>query len=323
MKKYIGIILVLACLMLLFSACSLGKTFSGETWIYMSNNRFVVVLNDNGKETGFFVTGRTETVDKNGNAITDLYEISLSKAEIVAGKKAEKPKETVFEDVDEWYYADKIKVLEKMEIAEPEKPVIYLYPEKETEVSVNLDFSGKLTSTYPEYNGGWKVTAKPDGTLFDENGKEYYCLFWEGISEAEYDFEKGFCVPGEKTAEFLEENLPKLGLSPKEANEFIIYWLPQMQENEYNLISFQSEAYTETAKLEIVPKPDTLIRVFMAWKPLDEFIEIEPQELSSPEREGFVAVEWGGAEIRQHVENFLQASEKRRVDPGIFGGNQE
>ena len=34
------------------------------------------------------------------------------------------------------------------------KPVIYLYPEKETEVSVNLDFSGKLTSTYPEYNGG-------------------------------------------------------------------------------------------------------------------------------------------------------------------------
>ena len=177
------------------------------------------------------------------------------------------------------------------------KPVIYLYPEEETEVFVNLDFSGKLTSTYPEYNGGWKVIAKPDGTLFDENGKEYYCLFWEGISEAEYDFEKGFCVPGEKTAEFLEENLPKLGLSPKEANEFIIYWLPQMQENEYNLISFQSEAYTETAKIEIVPKPDTLIRVFMAWKPLDEFVEIEPQELSSPKREGFVAAEWGGAKI--------------------------
>ena len=178
-----------------------------------------------------------------------------------------------------------------------EKPVIYLYPEKETEVSVNLDFSGKLTATYPEYNGGWKVFAKPDGTLFDENGREYYCLFWEGISGAEYDFEKGFCVPGDETAEFLETVLPKLGLSSKEANEFIIYWLPRMQENEYNLISFQGEAYTETAKLEIVPKPDTLIRVFMAWKPLDEFIEIEPQELSSPEREGFVAVEWGGAKI--------------------------
>ena len=96
-----------------------------------------------------------------------------------------------------------------------------------------------------------------------------------------------------------------------------------MQENEYNLISFQSEAYAETAKLEIVPKPDTLIRVFMAWEPLDKPIEIKPQELSAPERKGFVAVEWGGAEIRQQVENFLQASEKRRVDPGIFGENQE
>ena len=30
---------------------------------------------------------------------------------------------------------------------------------------------------------------------------------------------------------------------------------------------------------------------------LGEFIEIEPQELSAPERKGFVAVEWGGAKI--------------------------
>lgn len=178
------------------------------------------------------------------------------------------------------------------------KPVIYLYPEEITEISVKLDYSGKFTSTYPEYNSGWKVTAMPDGTLFDENGREYYCLFWEGISEAEYDFGEGFCVAGNETAEFLEEALPKLGLSPKEANEFIIYWLPRMQENEYNLISFQSDAYTDSARLEIEPAPDTLIRVFMAWKPLDEFIGIEPQELSASERKGFVAVEWGGTEIR-------------------------
>ena len=163
---------------------------------------------------------------------------------------------------------------------------------------VKLDYSGKFTSTYPEYNGGWKVTAMPDGTLFDESGREYYCLFWEGVSKAEYDFSKGFCVPGDETMVFLEEALKKLGLSPKEANEFIIYWLPRMQGNEYNLISFQSDAYTDSAKLSIEPEPDTLIRVFMAWKPLDEFVEIEPQELSAPERKGFTAVEWGGAEIK-------------------------
>ena len=79
---------------------------------------------------------------------------------------------------------------------ESRKPVIYLYPEEETQVTVNLDFDGKLTSTYPAYGDGWTVTARPDGTLTDENGREYYCLFWEGISPREYDFSAGFCVAG-------------------------------------------------------------------------------------------------------------------------------
>ena len=50
------------------------------------------------------------------------------------------------------------------------KPVIYLYPEQETTVSVSLDYAGTLTATYPAYEDGWTVTAEPDGTLYDENG---------------------------------------------------------------------------------------------------------------------------------------------------------
>ena len=53
------------------------------------------------------------------------------------------------------------------------KPVIYLYPEQETTVSVSLDYAGTLTATYPAYEDGWRVTAEPDGTLYDENGNEY------------------------------------------------------------------------------------------------------------------------------------------------------
>ena len=52
------------------------------------------------------------------------------------------------------------------------KPVIYLYPEKETAVDVSLDYKGELTCTYPEYDGGWSVIAKPDGTIFDKDEKE-------------------------------------------------------------------------------------------------------------------------------------------------------
>ena len=311
MKKSIKIFAFLICVLLLLSACSDGKVFTGDIYAYISGENCYVICDGKGNCNGFYVTDETELIWEDTSLISpeemesENWEewqwdwLGFNKVEIIAGKEAEPlNKNADFEDVSGWYYAEKITVLEMYrEIAEPEKPVIYLYPEEETEVSVNLVFSGKLTATYPEYNGGWKVTAKPDGTLFDENGREYYCLYWEGISETEYDFSKGFCVPGSETAKFLESALPKLGLSPREANEFIIYWLPQMIGNEYNLISFQSEAYTDSAKLEIKPEPDTLIRVFMAWKPLSEAVEIEPQELSAPERKGFVAVEWGGAKI--------------------------
>ena len=57
-----------------------------------------------------------------------------------------------------------------------EKPVLYLYPEETAEVSVKLDYQGRLTTTYPAYNDGWVVTAEPDGTL-EMDGKEYSYLF--------------------------------------------------------------------------------------------------------------------------------------------------
>ena len=50
------------------------------------------------------------------------------------------------------------------------KPVIYLYPEQETDVRVTLDLAGELTCAYPAYGDGWSVHAAPDGTLTDESG---------------------------------------------------------------------------------------------------------------------------------------------------------
>lgn len=311
MKKYIIILVFLFCTVFLFTSCKDENIFVGDIHWFNSGENCYVICDGKGNCTGFYVTEETELIWEDTSYISpsetesEHWEewqwdwLGSCKTEVIAGKKAEPMKDTIgLEFVSGWYYAEKITVLKMYPEVTDEKPVIYLYPEVETEVSVNLDFDGTLTTTYPEYKGGWKVTAMPDGTLFDESGKEYYCLYWEGISETEYDFSKGFCIPGDETMEFLEETLPELGLSPKEANEFIIYWLPRMENNEYNLISFQDEAYTDSAKLEIIPKPDTLIRVFMAWKSIDEAIEIEPQELSAPERAGFVAAEWGGAEIR-------------------------
>lgn len=179
------------------------------------------------------------------------------------------------------------------------KPIIYIYPENETEVSVNLDFEGKLTHTYPKYNHGWNVTASPDGTLLDEAGKEYYALYWEGKETTPLSILNGTVLKGSETISFLEEELPKMGLNARETNEFIIYWMPYLENNPFNLIHFSSDEYTDMAKLNINPQPETTIRVMMVFQALNAPIEIEKQNLSElyQERKGFTVVEWGGRKL--------------------------
>lgn len=180
------------------------------------------------------------------------------------------------------------------------KPIIYLYPEEEIQLSVKLGKEDKITCSYPEYKNGWNVIAKPDGELVDtETGKNLYALYWEGIHSEECNLTEGFVVKGNETIKFLEEKLLILGLNELEAEEFIIYWLPILQENEYNYIRFATlEEINNNMPLELSIKPDTLIRVLMQYKPLDEYIEVKEQELVTPERNGFTVVEWGGTEIK-------------------------
>ena len=183
----------------------------------------------------------------------------------------------------------------KVELA---KPVIYLYPESVTDVEVLLTLDGSLGFTYPEYGNGWRVTAYPDGTLVNRaDGAEYGYLFWEGEAYPGFDMSEGFVVAGGDTAAFLREKLAFMGLSPKEYNDFIVYWAPLMRDNAYNLISFQGGAYTDIAKLEVSPAPDSMLRVFMAFRALEGPADITEQELAPFERTGFTVVEWGGAEI--------------------------
>jgi len=182
------------------------------------------------------------------------------------------------------------------------KPVIYLYSPTTEKVKVELDFKGQFGTTYPAYDPaikGWSVTAHPDGMLVnDGDGKEYSYLFWDGKS---YDFAmdmgEGFVVKGSDTAQFLQATLKKLGLTPKEYNEFIVYWLPKMQDNPYNFIHFAGKEYTDIAPLTITPKPDSMLRVFMIYKPLQEKISVKEQVLPTFERHGFSVIEWGGSEI--------------------------
>ncbi len=189
------------------------------------------------------------------------------------------------------------------------KPVIYLYPRKQQEIKVKLTLKGSMTHSYPEYPAeGWIVNATQDGTLFDEKGQEYYALFWEGINRNQFTYDEGFVIKGSETIAFLEENLSNLGLTRRESNEFIMYWLPQMENNTYNLVHFSTSEYESEVKMDINPSPETLIRIMMVWSPLNEEIEIPRQDLTKlmKHRIGFTVVEWGGKKQLYSVINDLK-----------------
>ena len=182
------------------------------------------------------------------------------------------------------------------------KPIIYLYPVTETKISVKVGHPEKFTHTYPKYDDGWHVLADPNSNLTDlKTGRHLYALYWEGLALQHDTPKDGFIVKGADTIAFLEEKLAMLGLTEREANEFIIYWLPKLENNPYNLIRFQSLAQqNENMPLDVAPTPDTVIRVMMEYQALDKEINLPEQVLPpTPTRTGFTVVEWGGTELKR------------------------
>ena len=180
------------------------------------------------------------------------------------------------------------------------KPIIYIYPKEEIDVSIKVGHPENLTCTYPKYEDGWNVLAKPNGDLTDlKTGRNLYALYWEGLDRSKgHNYIDGFVVKGDEVATFLEEKLEILGLNEREAEEFIVYWLPILEKNEYNYIRFfEKKEINEGMPLEINPEPETMIRVLMGWKKLDKKIEVQEQQLERVERKGYTVVEWGGTEF--------------------------
>ena len=182
-------------------------------------------------------------------------------------------------------------------LAECGKPVIYLYPEKETFVNVQVFPNQGFTVTDPEYPfGGWNVVAQPDGELYyPKNGESYPYLFWEGHATGFGFPEKGFVFSRKEVESGMRSVLHDLGLRGKEIEDFLEFWLPKMITKPFVYVTFTSqEEFEKAAPLQVTPTPDTVIRVFMNFKTLDQKIEVEPLSLVSPERAGFTVVEWGG-----------------------------
>jgi hypothetical protein len=186
------------------------------------------------------------------------------------------------------------------------KPAIYLYPKAKTEISVKNDFKGRVMNTYPLYKNGWNVLAEPNGVLYNLDDKRTYnYLFWDGsynFTKKHYQYENGFYVKKEDNITFLHEKLELLGLNNTEINDFVVYWLPELNKNEENFIHFWvNDNIDNSSILTITPKPDTLLRIFMEFKAYHGEEKVPQQELITTPRKGFTVVEWGGSNIDEPI----------------------
>jgi len=188
------------------------------------------------------------------------------------------------------------------------KPVIYLYSETELTASVKINPMGEFTFTYPTYNEGWEVVVNSSGTIREKaTNKNYPYLFWEAKSSNLFYQTVGNTIPGfvintDSTIQFLENTLTLLGLNATEMTDFITFWGPIIEHDNFALIQFVvDDAYeSRIAQLDISPKPDAVRRVYILCSPIPDSVvgmDVVPQSFTNFERKGFTVVEWGGSEI--------------------------
>lgn len=175
------------------------------------------------------------------------------------------------------------------------KPVVYLYPQKETKVNVAVGADVVISDPlYP--TGGWKnVLAKPNGDLI-YNGKNYGSLFWEGYGHGAYpSITNGTIVKSSEAPQNIREQLTAQGLQGREIEEFMAFWEPKLPNTPYiRLTWFNNSQLNTLAPLAVTPRPNTIIRTFLDFEGLNKPITIKPQKFTAPERKGFTVVEWGG-----------------------------
>jgi len=177
------------------------------------------------------------------------------------------------------------------------KPVIYLYPEETTNVSVQVEPAGGMAVSEPAYNSGWEVVAYPTGEIFDMGSKEFWpYLFWEGRSESLYEQpDRGWVVTQAEVEGLLDEKLAAFGFIGQEIADFKEFWLPRMQDAPYYFVTFVgTQGMDVLAPLTVDPQPDNILRVLMDFSPLDEYQEAQGFEIPEFDRSGFVVTEWGG-----------------------------
>lgn len=184
--------------------------------------------------------------------------------------------------------------------AELMKPVIYLYPTQKMTINVKVAPNAWFKYTDPIYPSNWWTVVSDKHSNIEYKWKIYPYLFWEWNAIWYEMRNEWFVIINSKISieNFLNDKLSLLGLNQKEISDFKEYWVEKLMlvKENYIFITFASKEQQDfDAPLEIYPKPDNIIRVFMDYKWLEKYELVKPLEIKTPIRNWFSVVEWWGA----------------------------
>uniref|UniRef100_UPI00321785BD PKD domain-containing protein n=1 Tax=uncultured Draconibacterium sp. TaxID=1573823 RepID=UPI00321785BD len=172
------------------------------------------------------------------------------------------------------------------------KPNIYIYPENNINLCVTISFpmGGEIVESIPAYAEQWCVNIDTTGKI----DNQYDYLFYESKQPNTFQYKKGWCVARKDINSFFKTNMKQYNFSDTEINDFIEYWMPLLDENNYYMVYPQTnKIIDEIIKLNFSIQPDNVSRLFYGVLGVDEYTEIEKPVINPFNRNGFHIIEWG------------------------------
>jgi len=175
------------------------------------------------------------------------------------------------------------------------KPNIYVYPEQNIELSLEIEFpqGGQVVTSIPEYGNGWLVNIDTTGLI----NNNFTYLFYESIQPNHWQKKNAWVIKKQELETFFKTNMTNYGFLGQEIDDFIEYWIPLLNEYNYFIIYPQtSNDIEKLVRLNFSLEPDRVLRLFYFIEGKNTLTKDLP-ELPVPDftflREGFFVCEWG------------------------------
>ncbi len=173
------------------------------------------------------------------------------------------------------------------------KPNIYLHPTENMQLTVKLIFpiGGEIVTSIPEYGNGWNFTVDTNG-LIDNT---YSYLFYESTQPDIWQRTHGWIINATGLESFFRKNMADYGFYGQEIDDFIDYWIHQLDDYKfYSIYPQTKEIINDVIKLDFSKQPDNLLRLFYVIKGDNQLQnKLITPTIDSFKRERYYVTEWG------------------------------